>query len=69
MYYDDCKPLPDTPVTERIARNSNNRLGAALSSVYGFWLTRQGAQRSNATDASKDAYTVIVFDGQARVSS
>jgi hypothetical protein len=69
MRLDDCRPLPNTPASQQIALNADNRFGAALSSLHGFWLAREGAQRSGATGAHKDAYTVIAFDHQAVVSS
>ncbi|TFY77300.1 hypothetical protein EWM64_g6712 [Hericium alpestre] len=37
MSSNDRRPLPNAPATDRIARASNNRLGAVLSALYGFW--------------------------------
>lgn len=68
MTLDDRRPLPDTPATERIAEYADNRFGAVLSSVYGFWLARDAATRSGANaGVRRDAYTIVVFDHNASV--
>ncbi|KAF8548149.1 hypothetical protein OG21DRAFT_1501183 [Imleria badia] len=57
----DRRPLPNTPSTARISARSNNRYGAVLSSLHGFWTARATAMAtSNA--ARRDAYSVILFD-------
>jgi len=68
MRLDDCRPLPNTPASLRIAANADNRFGAALTSVHGFWLAREGAQRPGMAEAHQDAYTVVAFDHEAAVS-
>lgn len=68
MTLTDRNPLPDTPATERIAQYADNRFGAVLSSVYGFWLARDAATRAGAVaGVRRDAYTVIAFDHTASV--
>lgn len=68
MRLTDCRPLPNTPASRRIVQNADNRFGAALSSIYGFWLAREGAQRGSGTaGVHKDAYTVIAFDHETEV--
>ncbi|KAG8900443.1 hypothetical protein FRB99_006039 [Tulasnella sp. 403] len=54
----DRRPLPNQPVTQLITNNNNNRFGAALSSLYEFWVSRG----SGATGGRRDAYSVITFD-------
>ncbi|KAG6329583.1 hypothetical protein ID866_9506 [Astraeus odoratus] len=60
----DRRPLPNTPVSARIAATSNNRYGAVLSSLYGFWSARAAAINSTAYATRRDAYSVILFDGR-----
>jgi hypothetical protein len=67
MRLTDCRPLPNTPASLRIAANADNRFGAALTSVHGFWLAREGAQRPGVAGAHQDAYTVVAFDHEAAV--
>ena len=62
MTHTDRKPLPNTPVTARIAARSNNRFGAVLSSLYGFWSARAAATTS---EGRRDAYSVILFGSRA----
>ncbi|KAI6101004.1 hypothetical protein EV401DRAFT_1890426 [Pisolithus croceorrhizus] len=58
----DKKPLPNTPASGRISSRSNNRFGAVLSSLYGFWSARAAAIGSSANAARRDAYSVILFN-------
>jgi hypothetical protein len=59
----DHRPLPNSPVAQRIAATLNNRFGAALSSLYAFWKARDEAARQGAaTGVRRDAYSVILFD-------
>ncbi|KAF8548152.1 hypothetical protein OG21DRAFT_1489630 [Imleria badia] len=61
MTWTDRRPLPNTPSTARISARSNNRYGAVLSSLHGFWTARAAAVAgSNA--ARRDAYSVVLFD-------
>lgn len=64
MDYSDRRPLGNTPTTALITRQSNNRLGAVYSSLYGFWVSRQatlnaGGQR---VTSRRDAYSLILFN-------
>lgn len=69
MTLEDRKPVSDTPVTERIVATANNRFGAVLSSLYGFWVARDAAMRSRVSQGTRrDAYTVLIFDSTAKVS-
>lgn len=61
MSSDDRKPLPNTPATPRISARANNRYGAVLSSLHGFWSAR-GAAIAGSNAARRDAYSVILFD-------
>lgn len=64
----DRRPLPDSPATKRIVQRANNRFGAVLSSLYGFWTAREAALRAGSnTGARRDAYTVITFDHNSAV--
>ncbi|PVF95046.1 hypothetical protein CPB86DRAFT_739378 [Serendipita vermifera] len=67
MLLTDCRPLNNTPASRRIAQHADNRYGAALTSLYGFWLAREVAQRPGYAAAHRDAYTVIAFDHNAAV--
>lgn len=63
----DRRPLPGTPTTALIARQSNNRLGAVYSALYGFWMSRQAAlnaahSANQAANIRRDAYSVVLFD-------
>src|ERR1700735_5117144 len=59
----DRVPLPNAAGTTRITPTANNRLGAVLSSLYGFWIARQAAARYNAQFGGhrRDAYSIIFF--------
>ncbi|KAG8903436.1 hypothetical protein FRB99_003285 [Tulasnella sp. 403] len=57
----DRRPLPGQPVTRLIRSTNNNRFGAVLSSLYGFWMSRG----SDASGWRRDAYSVITFDWTA----
>ncbi|KAL1691225.1 hypothetical protein GGG16DRAFT_113392 [Schizophyllum commune] len=59
----DRKPLSGTPVSDRIRRNCDNRLGAVYSALYSFWTARHVTQASSGAHATrKDAYSVVLFD-------
>ncbi|KAG8918942.1 hypothetical protein FRC02_002026 [Tulasnella sp. 418] len=60
MWEADRMPLPNTPSTSLIARYNNNRFGAVLSALHGFWISR-----STTGSARRDAYSVIVFNASA----
>ncbi|KZW03814.1 hypothetical protein EXIGLDRAFT_4132 [Exidia glandulosa HHB12029] len=61
MGYTDILPLAGTPVTNLIARHTNNRLGAVYSAVYTMWAARHGAGAA----LRRDAYSVILFSNTA----
>ncbi|KAI0314894.1 hypothetical protein OF83DRAFT_1134774 [Amylostereum chailletii] len=58
----DRLPLPNTPtvVLNRIKSESNNRLGAAYSALYGFWVARNATTHTG--ELRRDAYSVLFFD-------
>jgi hypothetical protein len=60
----DRSPLADAPMTNRIVRFANNRLGAVYSALYGFWSARHAAVTvgQQTVGARRDAYSVILFD-------
>lgn len=60
MGVQDRTPLRNTPVTNKIVRRHNDRLGAVYSSLYAFWSARHGAL--NGTANRRDSYSVILFD-------
>lgn len=64
----DRRPLANTPVTAKISRTCNNRLGAVYSALYSFWTSRQAAiQNSGHADAvRRDSYSVILFHSSAQ---
>lgn len=59
----DRRPLPGQPVTAIISQHNNNRFGAVLSAVYGFWVSRGSGNQGE----RRDAYSVITFDSSAQV--
>ncbi|KAG8900599.1 hypothetical protein FRB99_005954 [Tulasnella sp. 403] len=63
MTHRDRRPLPNQPVTQIITANHNDRFGAVLSALYGFWITRE----SGATGGRRDGYSVITFDGHSQI--
>ncbi|KAG9091465.1 hypothetical protein FS749_016527 [Ceratobasidium sp. UAMH 11750] len=62
MTMSDRMPLPNTPISARLAANCNNRYGAVLSALYSFWLSREAAATSSSIQTRQDAYSVITFD-------
>ena len=65
----DRGPLADAPMTNRIRKTANNRLGAVYSALYGFWSARHAAVtagRQSSVGARRDAYSVILFESKAR---
>jgi hypothetical protein len=64
MSITDRCPLPDTPMSIRIQRVANNRLGAVYSALHNFWAARHTAITANhqGLGARRDAYSVILFD-------
>jgi hypothetical protein len=60
----DRSPLADAPMTNRILRTANNRLGAVYSALYSFWSARHAAVTvgRQTVGARRDAYSVILFD-------
>ena len=68
MTWSDRQPLPNSPATRRIVQLANNRFGAVLSSLYGFWTAREAAVRSGANAGQRrDAYSIVLFDHTASV--
>ncbi|QRW25749.1 cytochrome P450 family protein [Rhizoctonia solani] len=49
----------------KLISESNNRYGAVLSALHGFWLSREVVACSTATQARQDAYSVITFASSA----
>ena len=62
MSFTDRYPLAGTPVTNHIARVSNNRLGAVCSALHAFWSARQAATQRAMGSARRDAYSLLLFD-------
>jgi len=61
MSITDRHPLPNTPATPRISAHADNRYGAVLSSLHGFWTARAAAIAGSNT-VRRDAYSVVLFD-------
>lgn len=71
MGANDRRPLPGTPVTQRIASRANDRLGAVYSALYTFWAQRHGATNTGPANAAanrRDAYSVILFDHEVSLA-
>ncbi|PVF92927.1 hypothetical protein CPB86DRAFT_144289 [Serendipita vermifera] len=65
----DRRPLPNSPATTRIVQRANNRFGAVVSSIYGFWTARETAVRAGAKNGMRrDAYSIITFESSASVT-
>ncbi|KAG8795916.1 hypothetical protein FRC12_008171 [Ceratobasidium sp. 428] len=60
MCSEDRQPLADTPISTRLRSTCNNRYGAVLSALYGFWHSREPAQSGSQT--RQDAYSVVTFN-------
>ncbi|KDN38013.1 hypothetical protein RSAG8_09786, partial [Rhizoctonia solani AG-8 WAC10335] len=58
----DRRPLTNTPISAQLTSSCNNRYGAVLSALYGFWLSRDTVAAASTTQARQDAYSVITFD-------
>ncbi|CAE6457353.1 unnamed protein product, partial [Rhizoctonia solani] len=56
----DRTPLSNTPVTQLLRTRCNNRYGAVLSALHGFWLSRETAQAI--AQPRQDAYSVVTFN-------
>lgn len=68
MRQTDRQPLRNTPVSRRLQRYANNRLGAVYSALYSFCRARQsyGTGEFEAVVSSRrDAYSVVLFNGVA----
>ncbi|EUC60522.1 von willebrand factor type A domain protein, partial [Rhizoctonia solani AG-3 Rhs1AP] len=63
----DRLPLPNTPVSPRLVSSCNNRYGAVLSALYGFWLSRDAVALSAATQVRQDAYSIVTFNESATI--
>ena len=65
MSFRDRGPLAGTPMSNRIRRTANNRLGAVYSALHGFWSARRAAVtvgQQGGVGARRDAYSVILFN-------
>lgn len=72
----DRRPLSDTPISGQLRSSCDNRYGAVLSALYGFWKSREplgdastGGVRGALHLPRTDAYTIISFNSTAVVSS
>ena len=64
----DHRPLANTPMTRRISSQHDNRYGAVLSALYGFWASRQVATRNGpTTGVRQDSYSIVLFDSSSEV--
>jgi hypothetical protein len=68
MMSGDWAPLPNTPISAHLIGVCNNRYGAVLSALYGFWLARNSAVYAYSTQARQDACSVVTFNDHAIVS-
>ncbi|KAG8924163.1 hypothetical protein FRC02_010615 [Tulasnella sp. 418] len=56
----DRQPLANAPSSAVIMADNNNRFGAVLSALHGFWLSRWSINNTR-----KDAYSVILFNAKS----
>ncbi|CUA74255.1 hypothetical protein RSOLAG22IIIB_05485 [Rhizoctonia solani] len=61
---DRC-PLPNMPISARLISSCNNRYGAILSALYGFWLSRDAVALLGVMQTRRDAYSVVTFNHSA----
>ncbi|CAG8553504.1 2166_t:CDS:2 [Acaulospora colombiana] len=55
--------------TNKIVQKADNRFGAVISSIYGFWTARETAVRAGAKNGMRrDAYSIITFESSASVT-
>jgi hypothetical protein len=64
MSQQDIQPPPDSAGIERIKLTADNRLGAALSALYSFWIQREAAVNRNSVKGRdrNDEYSLILFN-------
>ena len=68
MRMTDHKPLPNTPMSQRVSSQHSNRYGAVLSALYGFWSSREVATRQGtASGTRQDSYSIVLFDHSPEV--
>ncbi|KAG9094852.1 hypothetical protein FRC06_010424, partial [Ceratobasidium sp. 370] len=65
MSCQDRGPLPDTPVSGKLRSSCNDRYGAVLSALYGFWSARESKVGVPSEQPRQDAYSVITFNTAA----
>jgi hypothetical protein len=63
----DRTPLLNTPVSTTLRLRCNNRYGAVLSALYGFWHSREAINPP--AQLRQDAYTVVTFNNYPAVSN
>ncbi|KAG8834730.1 hypothetical protein FRC17_007454 [Serendipita sp. 399] len=69
IWQTDCQPREYSPASSKIRPRFNNRLGALLEALYGFWLARDTATRKGASSGARsDAYTLVRFAEFAKAS-
>jgi hypothetical protein len=49
----DRQPIPNSAGIDRIVPKENNRLGAIVSALYSFWITRQDLPKEIKTKKNK----------------
>jgi hypothetical protein len=66
MSQQDIQPPPDSAGIERIKPTADNRLGAAFSAIYSFWIQREAAVNRNSVRGRdrNDAYSLIFFNDE-----
>ncbi|CAE6454438.1 unnamed protein product [Rhizoctonia solani] len=67
MTSSDHRPLPNLPVTSRLASQCNNRYGAVVSALYGFLKSQESAVANAGLNSRQDAYSIVVFDDMAEI--
>lgn len=64
----DRGPLPNTPTTHLIRQRANNRYGAVLSALYGFWESRSNTLGPSGTGVlRRDSYSIVSFESRPTV--
>ncbi|KAH7337769.1 hypothetical protein B0J17DRAFT_573376 [Rhizoctonia solani] len=69
----DRAPLPNTPISHQLRLTCNNRYGAVVSALYGFWKSRERDGRTSgfvsgtAHTTRSDTYSIITFNSTANI--
>lgn len=71
MSFQDMRPLPNTPISNMLRPEHNNRLGAVYEAIYRFMETRKSTLETGTTGgfqaANHDTISLVLFDLKAQI--